>query len=125
MQTSSLQCYFSKWLCTPQLLLQQHQQHQQEQQQQQQRQQKYQAPSNAIPLCQYPLSGPWISTHNIQPEPVILKRPNDNLSSKWGMKVTQESSQWGSDWSVVMISDPGPQNSLCIGDILLGVNGVR
>ena len=91
---------------------------------QQQMQQQQKAKEQSVSLCHYPLSGPWISTHTILAEPIILKRPEDNLSSKWGMKVTQESSQWGVDWTVVMISDPGPQNTLCIGDILLGVNGV-
>jgi len=75
-------------------------------------------------ICEYPLSGPWISSHAIHPDPVVIKRPNESIDSKWGMQLYHDITQWGEDWAVVMVSSPGPQKTLSIGDIVLGVNGV-
>jgi hypothetical protein len=40
------------------------------------------------------------------------------------MQLYHDITQWGEDWAVVMVSSPGPQKTLSIGDIVLGVNGV-
>ncbi|GMI30723.1 hypothetical protein TeGR_g8097 [Tetraparma gracilis] len=75
-------------------------------------------------ICAFPLSGPWISSHTIHPQPVVIKRPDQNITAKWGMNIYHDITQWGKDWGVVMISSPGPQRTLAIGDIILGVNGI-
>ena len=54
---------------------------------------------------------------------MIIKRPDEKADSKWGMNIYHDVTQWGKDWGVVMISSPGPQKTLNIGDIILGVNG--
>jgi len=75
-------------------------------------------------ICHHPLSGPWISSHAVYQDPVVIKRPYESLDSKWGMNIFHDVTQWGEDWAVVMVSSPGPQKTLSIGDIVLGVNGV-
>jgi hypothetical protein len=55
---------------------------------------------------------------------VVIKRPDQNITAKWGMNIYHDITQWGKDWGVVMISSPGPQRTLAIGDIILGVNGI-